>query len=130
LARIKPGAAGSLRARYGTVVRKRYAEVVERARGRYECPRCHHLAVKRLSVGIWSCRKCYLKFAGGAYTPTTKLGEIARRAARGGIIATTLISQLEETEGKTERPEASIAEESEKHKKRRKRVKKEKEKTE
>jgi ribosomal protein L37AE/L43A len=34
-------------------------------------------------VGIWTCRKCNFTFAGGAYTPLTKLGIIAKRAAKG-----------------------------------------------
>lgn len=37
-----------------------------------------------MSVGIWICGRCGLRFAGGAYVPITKLGEVARRAARGG----------------------------------------------
>ena len=35
------------------------------------------------SVGVWKCRKCNFTFAGGAYTPATKLGIVARRAAKG-----------------------------------------------
>lgn len=45
------------------------------------CPICTYRKVKRLSVGIWSCGKCGHTFAGGAYSPVTKLGSIARRAA-------------------------------------------------
>lgn len=52
-------------------------------RKKHECPRCHLRAVKRLSVGIWQCRKCDYKFAGGAYEPFTKLGEVAMRVSRG-----------------------------------------------
>jgi hypothetical protein len=38
-----------------------------------------------VSVGIWLCNRCGFKFAGGAYAPTTKLGEVAERAARAGL---------------------------------------------
>jgi large subunit ribosomal protein L37Ae len=34
-------------------------------------------------VGVWGCRKCGTVFTGGAYTPETKLGIIAKRAAKG-----------------------------------------------
>jgi ribosomal protein L37AE/L43A len=39
--------------------------------------------VHRESVGVWKCDKCSYTFAGGAYTPSTKLGVVARRAAKG-----------------------------------------------
>ncbi len=89
----KVGPAGSLGARYGTVARKRYAAIVSELRAPHECPQCHIEAVKRLSVGIWLCGRCGYKFAGGAYSPTTKLGEIAERAARTGA-AVSLVAGL------------------------------------
>lgn len=79
----KVGQAGSFGARYGTVARRRYAEIVGELRKRSECPRCHVISVKREAVGIWNCTKCGYKFAGGAYVAQTKLGEVARRAAKG-----------------------------------------------
>jgi len=79
----KIGPAGGFRARYGATVRKRYIEVVTETKRRHRCPQCGTLAVKRRSVGIWECRKCGFTFTGGAYTPSTKLGETAKRAARG-----------------------------------------------
>jgi large subunit ribosomal protein L37Ae len=79
----KVGPTGGLKARYGATVRKRYIEVVTEQKKRHRCPQCHVLAVKRQSVGVWRCRKCGLTFTGGAFTPSTKLGESAKRAARG-----------------------------------------------
>jgi len=79
----KVGPAGSFGARYGTVTRRRYTAIVSELRKRSECPRCHVMSVKREAVGIWNCAKCGYKFAGGAYVAQTKLGEIARRAAKG-----------------------------------------------
>jgi large subunit ribosomal protein L37Ae len=101
----KVGSSGSLGARYGTVARKRYATVVTALRSPHECPQCHLTAVRRLSVGIWLCGRCGYKFAGGAYAPTTKLGQIAERATRTGV-APSLVSELQaavvpEAESKT-----------------------------
>lgn len=89
----KVGPSGSFGARYGTVARKQYATVISGLRGSHECPQCHMSAVKRLSVGIWLCGRCGYKFTGGAYTPRTKLGEIAERAVRTGAAA-TLMAEL------------------------------------
>jgi len=89
----KVGPSGSFGSRYGTVARKRYATVVSALRTPTECPQCHITAVQRVSVGIWLCNRCGFKFAGGAYAPTTKLGEVAERASRAGV-ASTLMAEL------------------------------------
>lgn len=89
----KVGPSGSFGARYGTVARKRYAAVIGGLRAAHECPQCHIAAVRRLSVGIWLCGRCGFKFTGGAYAPTTKLGEIAERAARAGVTS-SLVAEL------------------------------------
>ena len=68
-------------ARYGATVRKRYRNIVEEMRKPHRCPQCGFNAVKRKSVGVWVCRKCGFTFAGGAYTPFTKIGAVAKRAA-------------------------------------------------
>lgn len=79
----KIGPTGGLGARYGATVRKRYIEVVTETKKRHRCPECQAGTVKRQSVGIWKCRKCGFTFTGGAYTPSTKLGVTAKRAAKG-----------------------------------------------
>ena len=120
----KVGPAGSFGSRYGTVARRRYAEVVAGMRIPHECPRCHVRAVRRLTVGVWSCRKCGVKFAGGAYLPATKLGDISKRAAREGLAAGLLAAELKQkAEARaTEEKAAAVARE----KRRRKRKKPEK----
>ncbi len=91
----KIGAVGGFGARYGTVGRRQYVEIITGLRTKHECPRCKFRTLKRWSVGVWHCRKCDYKFAGGAYVPTTKLGEIAARATRGLMSPSTLSTELD-----------------------------------
>ena len=86
----KVGPSGSFGARYGTVARKRYSTIMTELKAPHECPQCHITTVKRLSVGIWLCGTCGFKFAGGAYSPKTKLGEVAERAARAGVASSAM----------------------------------------
>jgi large subunit ribosomal protein L37Ae len=65
----KVDVAGRYGPRYGVRIRKQITAVTKAKNQSYECPRCRHPAVKRVSTGIWRCRRCELKFAGGAYTP-------------------------------------------------------------
>ncbi len=78
----KIGPARGFGPRYGVSVRKRYVSIISGIRRPYPCPKCGLRAVRRESVGIWVCRKCGFRFAGGAYTPTTKIGMVAERTAK------------------------------------------------
>ena len=78
----KVGMARGLGTRYGASLRKRYVKVVTETRKPHKCPQCGSVAVRRKSVGVWNCRKCGLTFAGGAYTPVTKLGVVAKRQVK------------------------------------------------
>ena len=62
----KVKAAGRFGARYGTRVRRKIAEVESIQRKKQECIFCKG-TVKRVSTGIWQCKKCNKKFAGHAY---------------------------------------------------------------
>lgn len=73
-----------LGARYGRTVRKRSAELEFSLRRKHICPKCNSKSVKRIFVGVWKCHKCDLTFSGGAYTPTSKIGEVARRSVSRG----------------------------------------------
>jgi large subunit ribosomal protein L37Ae len=79
----KVGPTRGLGVRYGSTVRKRYIKVMTELKKPHRCSQCGFSRVRRVSVGIWSCKKCGYTFAGGAYTPVTKLGTVARRAAKG-----------------------------------------------
>jgi large subunit ribosomal protein L37Ae len=79
----KVGPTRGLGVRYGATVRKRYVKVITELKKPHRCPSCGFIRVRRVSVGVWKCGKCNYTFAGGAYTPTTKLGAVARRAAKG-----------------------------------------------
>lgn len=53
-------------ARYGKRARIKYAEIDSVQRKKQKCPFCKSTA-KRLSKGIWQCKKCNKKFASGTY---------------------------------------------------------------
>ncbi|MCS7124486.1 MAG: 50S ribosomal protein L37ae [Candidatus Bathyarchaeota archaeon] len=94
----KVGPTRGLGARYGATVRKRYVKIVTEMKKKHKCPRCGLSRVKRVSVGVWKCRKCGYTFAGGAYTPTTKLGVVAKRVAKGAPVAEAEVSTTLEAE--------------------------------
>ena len=79
----KIGSTRGLEARYGSTVRKRYIEAISGLKTAHKCPQCGTKNVKRRSVGVWKCKKCGAAFTGGAYVPSTKLGVVAKRAAKG-----------------------------------------------
>ena len=69
----KVGSTGRFGSRYGRRVKVVLKEVERKQRVLYVCPVCKRKSLKRSSAGIWICKKCNGKFAGGAYTPTTEL---------------------------------------------------------
>lgn len=85
----KTGLGGGLAARYGTAPRRRYIGILTRMRRPHECPQCQTKSARRLSVGLWECRRCGFQFAGGAYTPFTKIGDAAKRSATGASYVTS-----------------------------------------
>ena len=54
-------------ARYGRRVRLRFGFLEREQRKLHKCPYCKAVKAKRLSVGIWECKKCKSKFTGKAY---------------------------------------------------------------
>ncbi len=93
----KVGIAGQYGVRYGVRTRKAVAAVLEVKKRTYECPRCKHVAVHRVSSGIWRCRNCELKFAGGAYTP----GSLVSGAPTEAALKEAIEGEAAEDEGAT-----------------------------
>ena len=54
--------------RYGRSLKQTFAQIEKEHRKLHVCPYCAYTQVKRLSAGIWQCRKCNAKFTGKAYT--------------------------------------------------------------
>lgn len=63
--------AAKFEARYGLRVRRAWLEIDVLQRQKYLCKRCGKRTVKRIGSGIWECKHCGYKFAGGCYVPTT-----------------------------------------------------------
>ena len=55
-------------ARYGRKPKLKFSQIETEQRKLHKCPYCNKVAVKRVSLGIWKCRKCNAKFAGKAYS--------------------------------------------------------------
>ena len=68
----KVGTAGRFQARYGVRARSRIRDVENQQKSKHPCPSCGQIAVRRISTGIWQCKKCNYTFAGGAYIPRTE----------------------------------------------------------
>ena len=62
----KVKAAGRYGARYGRSVRTKITEIENLQRKKQDCLFCNGVA-KRLSKGIWQCKKCNKKFASHTY---------------------------------------------------------------
>lgn len=65
----KVGSAGRYGPRYGKRLKKLVTDVEKTQKSRHICPKCKMRYVVRVSSGIWECKKCGAKFAGGAYNP-------------------------------------------------------------
>ncbi len=63
----KVKSAGRFGARYGKTPKARLVKVETKQRVKQKCPFCERLGVKRLSKGIWECKKCGKKFASGTF---------------------------------------------------------------
>lgn len=70
------GIAGRFGPRYGSTLRKRWKETMEKRYADHQCPFCGISGkVYRISSGIWRCRKCGAVWAGAAYVPRSELSK-------------------------------------------------------
>ena len=60
-------------ARYGRKLKLKFSKIETEQRKLHKCPYCNKIAVKRVAVGIWNCRKCNAKFTGKAYSISKKI---------------------------------------------------------
>ena len=65
--------------KYGARIRKLVVAAYKAKKAKYECRKCNRIKVTRVSFSMWHCRSCDAQFAGGAYTFTTEIGEVANR---------------------------------------------------
>lgn len=68
--------------RYGSKPRKEVDEIEKKKKQSYRCPRCTKKTLEWESFGVWKCRSCGLKLAGGAWTPITEIAEASIRTVR------------------------------------------------
>ncbi len=68
------GPVGKYGPRYGSTLRKRTKSVLVKRYSAHQCPFCGSVGtVKRVSIGIWTCKKCKNIWAGGAYEPKSSI---------------------------------------------------------
>jgi large subunit ribosomal protein L37Ae len=91
-------------ARYGKRVKDRLQAIEDLQNSKQKCPYCHKLKVKRLSAGIFTCRKCGAKFTGRAYS-------LIQPKVEASVQAVAPEEPVEEEEEIIEEPEEPQAEE-------------------
>ena len=102
----KVSSTGRYGSRYGVGIRKRLLKVEPKQFGRKICPSCGAKNVVRTSKGVFNCRKCLIKFVGGAYVPQTLAGGIIAQMVALKSFVPAMIESLEK--GKEE--EAAVTE--------------------
>ena len=69
----KLGSVKRFGARYGRKTKLKFSKIEAEQRKLHKCPYCSKIAVKRVALGIWQCRKCNAKFSGKAYSITREI---------------------------------------------------------
>ncbi|KAK4162762.1 ribosomal protein L37ae [Cladorrhinum sp. PSN259] len=78
----KVGIAGKYGVRYGASLRKQLKRLETPQHAKYLCVFCGKNTTKRVSTGIWHCKRCNKTVAGGAYHLQTPAASSARSTLR------------------------------------------------
>lgn len=112
MAKTKLRSASRFGARYSSPLKKVFADVEDIEKRPQECPKCFRKSLVHKNYGIWYCKKCKARIAGGAYQPQTIIGSLAERIVRKGekiseseIAQKVAVKEIEKTEEKTEKKE-------------------------
>lgn len=95
----KLGSVKRFGARYGRKPKLKFSKIESEQRKSHKCPYCNKIAVKRVAVGIWRCKKCNAKFTGKAYSVTRK---IITKEAEIGEEPVEVSEEMEEVEASEE----------------------------
>ncbi len=76
--------AGRFGPRYGVKVRKSIIKIETAQRRKYVCKKCGKRSVKRVGTGIWECKSCGYRFAGGTYIPSTPSSKMYDKIVKAG----------------------------------------------
>ena len=109
MATQKVKSTGRFGVRYGVTIRKRILKVESVQKYFSDCPSCGFKKVKRISTGVFACRKCNYTFAGGAYLPRTLAGTIIQKMVTQKSFLPAvgeLIQATEQTKGLVDEAEA------------------------
>ena len=86
-------------ARYGRKLKLKLSKIETEQRRLHKCPYCAKIAVKRVAMGIWHCKKCDAKFTGKAYSVTKKiLGKTEETPEEQPEFIKVIAKEAEETE--------------------------------
>lgn len=68
--------------RYGKGIRNKVSDIEKDQKDEHKCPNCGSEKLKRESTGVWKCKKCEEKVAGGAWKPKTGAEKIMEKALK------------------------------------------------
>lgn len=80
MATKRVGSTGKFGPRYGTRTKKMIAAIEKIQKQRQSCPLCERKSLKRVASGVWICRKCGGKIAGGAYFPESTASQVIKKS--------------------------------------------------
>lgn len=68
--------------KYGKRIRNKISSIEESEKSGHRCPECGSTSLKKESKGVWVCKKCGEKVAGGAWKPETGAKKMVKKALR------------------------------------------------